>query len=124
VLRNLGRDGAAPLSELLARQREWSGAAEALARHAEANLPAAPAPLDADAQQTVLRLAAFLTLAEDEAGLGRLRARFGAQMAATPMAAAFATVTGPGGGNSADLRRLRAEIAQARSLPQQLRALR
>jgi hypothetical protein len=124
VLRNLGRDGDAPLSELLARQREWAGAAEALARHADANLPAAPAPLDADAQQTVLRLAAFLTLAEDEAGLTRLRARFGAQMAATPVAAAFATVTGPGGGNSPDLRRLRAEIAQARSLPQQLRTLR
>lgn len=124
VLRGMGPEGAAPLADLLAARQDWAGAAQALAQHVTATLPPAPAPLDTDARQMLLRLGAFYTLAGDEAGLRSLRESQGPRMAGGPLAEAFAAVTGSTRGGVTDLARLRQEVALARALPEQLRALR
>lgn len=71
-------------------RRDWAAAAAALARRLEGRLPAAPAPLAREQQESVLRLAAALVLAGDEAALAALRTRVGGRMGEGPHAAAFA----------------------------------
>lgn len=112
VLRGLGPEGAPRLVELLAGAGDWPGAAEALA----ALLPA-EGPLSAEGRRDALRLASFRTLADDGAGLARLAEQFGPRMRGGDFAEAFATLTTQGGD-------ARQEIARARALANELRALR
>ena len=53
------------------------------------------APLDADEQADVMRAEVGYALSGDQLGLGRLRERYAAAMAATPDARAFAVVSAP-----------------------------
>ncbi|WBV44581.1 hypothetical protein [Pseudoroseomonas cervicalis] len=122
ALRGVGPAGAARLADLLAAQQDWPGAADALAAHAAATLPAAPAPLDAGQRQMLLRLAAFRALAGDEARMAELRTAYGARMRGGPLAEAFATLTTPPPGPDApELQRLRQELAMGRALSDALR---
>lgn len=125
ALRGLGAAGAARLATLLAERKDWTGAAAALARHAAASLPAAPAPLDEAQRRLLLRLAAYQALAGDEAGLAALRASYGPRLAGGPLAEAFSALAAeaprPG---LPDLDRLRREVAMGQALSEQLRSLR
>ncbi len=89
-------DAKAADAALLGR-RDWAGAAQVLRRHLDARLPAAPVPLDREHQEAVLRLAAALTLAGDDAGVAALRGRVAERMGEGPHGAAFARLvaTGP-----------------------------
>ena len=71
-------------------RRDWGAAAQALRTRLDVRLPAAPAPLDRDGREAVLRLAAALTLAGDDAALLALRERFADRMGEGPHAEAFA----------------------------------
>lgn len=122
VLRGLGHEGAAPLAELLAETQDWSGAATALASHMERSMPA-DGPLDDAARRDLLRMAAFLALAGDQVGLDALRDRYTARLPAGAFTEAFAALASRSTG-ALDLPRLRAEIAGARALQAQSRALR
>ncbi len=122
-LQALGDAGAAPLSDLLAEAQEWPAAAAAGARVLLA-LPAAPAALDAAQQRTLLRQAALLVLAGDEAGLAVLRTAQGGRLPAGPLAEGFAALTAESLKGLADLPRLAREQQLFRNLPRRLEALR
>jgi hypothetical protein len=122
-LQELGDAGAAPLADLLAEAQDWPGAAAAGAR-ALAALPAAPAPLDTAQQRALLRQAAVLVLAGDEAGLAALRAAHGAQFSEAALASAFAALTAESLKGLADLPRLAKEQQLFRRFPGRLEALR
>jgi hypothetical protein len=77
-------------------RRDWAAAARVLGRHLDARLPAGPAPLDAGQQEAVLRLAAALALAGDDAAFAALWARVAGRMGEGPHAAAFARLVGAG----------------------------
>ena len=70
-------------------RRDWATAAQTLQRHLDARLPAAPAPLDWEHREAVLRLAAALSLAGDETGVAALRGRVADRMGEGPHAEAF-----------------------------------
>jgi hypothetical protein len=122
VLRALGPDGAAPLSELLAETQDWTGAASALASHMERSMPV-DGPLDDAARRDLLRMAAFLALAGDQTGLDALRDRYAPRLPAGAFTEAFAALATRSTG-ALNLPRLRDEIAGARALQNQARALR
>lgn len=122
VLRALGPDGAAPLSELLAEAQDWTGAATALASHMERSMPA-EGPLDDSARRDLLRMAAFLALAGDQTGLDALRDRYAPRLPAGAFTEAFAALASRSTG-ALNLPRLREEIAGARALQNQSRAQR
>lgn len=124
ILDSLGPAGAASLAELRAAQRDWDGAAAALARHLEAVLPAAPAPIPDDRQREVTQLAAYLALAGDTQALDALRARYALRMGEGPLAESFALLTGDAMRGMADLPRLARELEMLRLLPARLEALR
>ncbi len=121
-LEALGEAGAVPLSELLAEAQDWPAAAAAGAR-ALAALPSAPTVLDADQQRAVLRQAAMLVLAGDEAGVGALRP-LAARLPAGPVAEGFAALTAESLKGLVDLPRLAREQQLFRNLPRRLEALR
>lgn len=83
-----GAVAAAKAGAALSR-RDWAGAAQALREQLEARLPSAPAALDREQQEAVVRLAAALTLAGDAAGVAALRERFADRMGEGPHAEAF-----------------------------------
>jgi hypothetical protein len=112
ALRPVGRSGAAALAELHAAEQDWPAAAAALRQHLGA-LPPAPAPLDSDTRQSLLRLGAFLALAGDEPALAALREAVGTRMAGGPLADTFAALVA-GRPDSAVLARLRHEMAELR----------
>ncbi len=90
--------GAGPVAEAGSAlgRRDWASAAQALRAHLDSRLPAAPAPLDGEHQEAVLRLAAALTLAGDDAAVAALRDRVSGRMGEGPRAEAFARlVAGP-----------------------------
>ncbi|NGM21739.1 hypothetical protein G3576_17075 [Roseomonas stagni] len=122
VLRALGPDGAAPLAELLAEGQDWAGAAAALNEHMARSMPAEGA-LDDAARRDLLRMAAFLALAGDQAGLDALRDRYAPRLPAGAFTEAFAALASRSTG-TLNLPRLREEIAGARALQNQSRALR
>ncbi|ONG54447.1 hypothetical protein BKE38_10175, partial [Pseudoroseomonas deserti] len=125
ALRNMGPAGAARLADLLAAQQDWGGAADALSAHAAALLPAAPAQLNPAQRQLLLRLAAFRTLAGDEARIAQLRDSYGSRMAGGPLGDAFATLTAPpASAGTPELQRLRQEVALSRALSKELQTLR
>ncbi len=122
VLRALGPDGAAPLAELLAETQDWTGAATALAEHMQRSMPA-EGPLGDAARRDLLRMAAFLALAGDQAGLDALRDRYAPRLPAGAFTEAFAALASRSTG-ALNLPRLRDEIAGARALQNQARELR
>ena len=121
-LEALGEAGAAPLSELQAEAQDWPAAAAAGARVLAA-LPPVPAVLNADQQRSLLRQAAFLVLAGDEAGLAALRP-LAARLPAGPLAEGFGALTAEALKGLADLPRLSREQQLFRNLPRRLEALR
>ncbi|WP_431270160.1 hypothetical protein [Dankookia sp. P2] len=123
ALRALGPAGGEALSQLLAEQSDWPGAAAALDAHLAATLPAAPAPLDDEQRRLLLRQAALLALAGDEAGLAGLRDA-AARMGEGPPADAFRLLTADPLRGLADLPRLQRELQLFRNLPSRLEALR
>ena len=80
----------AATAEAALGRRDWAAAAQALGRHLDARLPAAPAPLGREQQEAALRLAAALVLAGDDAALAALRERVADRMREGPHAEAFA----------------------------------
>jgi hypothetical protein len=123
-LQALDAAGAEPLAEILAEAAEWPGAAAALARHLRATLPPPPATLDPAQQRLLLRQAALLALAGDEAGIATLRAEHAARLEGSAVAPAFAALTADQLRGLADLPRLQRELEVFRSLPGRLEALR
>ncbi|MBL6076676.1 hypothetical protein JMJ56_01580 [Belnapia sp. T18] len=123
-LKALGSAGAAALSQLLAERQDWAGAAAALADHLRAALPAAPAPLEEPQQRLLLRHAAMLALAGDEAGLVALRRSYVPRLPEGALAAAFALLTADQLRGLADLPRLQKELLLFQTIPPWLEALR
>ena len=121
LLRGLGLPGADLVAELLAEAQDWPGAAAAFGELVAA-LPAGP--LEAEPQRLVLRAAAAALLAGDEARSSALAARFTERMAETPLALAFARLTGDPGTALAELPRLTRELDLFRNPPTRLEALR
>lgn len=117
ALRALGPAGDLALSEVLGEARDHAGAAEALARHLERVTPPPPAPLPAPLQRQVVRLAAHLALAGEEAALAPLRARFSARLSEPALAQALDALTTDPVRGLADLPRLARELDLFRSLP-------
>ncbi|TDH61941.1 hypothetical protein E2C06_14445 [Dankookia rubra] len=124
ALRALGPAGGEALSQLLAEQADWAGAAAALDAHIGAALPASPAPLDDAQRRLLLRQASLLALAGDESGLAALRDAAGARMGEGPPAEAFRLLTVDPLRGLADLPRLQRELQLFRNLPSRLEALR
>ncbi len=91
-----GASAAAAEAQAALERRDWAAAARALRAHFDARLPAAPAPLDREQREAVLRLAAVLTLAGDDAAAAALRDRIAGRMGEGAQAEAFARlVAGP-----------------------------
>jgi hypothetical protein len=124
VLQALGLAGAEPLSELLVEAQDWSGAAVALRPHLRAALPAAPAPLAEQHRRLVLRQAAILALAGEDAALAALRAEHAARMQGGALAEAFTLLTADPLRGMGDLPRLQRELQLFRNFPMRLEALR
>lgn len=124
ILDQLGPAGAVALSELRAGQRDWGGAARALSGHLDAALPAAPAPIGADDQRDIVRLAAYFALAADAGGLVALRERYAARMDAGALAESVTLLTADPVRGAADLPRMARELDILRELPGRLEALR
>lgn len=112
----LGAEGDLPLSGILAAARDHAGAAIALARHLDRTDDTAPLP--AEAQREVLRLAALRILAGEEDQLPALRARYAARMTEAPFKAGFDALTSDPVRGLADLPRLARELDLFRSLPE------
>ena len=121
-LKALRPDEAEALSQLLVERQEWAGAAAALAEYLRTALPAAP--LGEARHRLLLRQAAMLALAGDEAGLATLRKDFASRLPDGPMAAAFALLAAEHLRGLADLPRLQRELLLFQSIPPGLEALR
>ncbi|MDB5371625.1 MAG: hypothetical protein JWP04_267 [Belnapia sp.] len=124
ALRGLGPVGLETLSQLLADQQDWAGAAAAFGPHLALTLPVAPAALNEQQRRLILRQATLLALAGDEAGLADLRGEFAARLQDGPLAEAFALITAKQLRGLADLPRLQRELQLFRSMPSRLEALR
>jgi hypothetical protein len=124
ALRALGPAGGEALSQLLAEQADWAGATAALDAHLAASLPASTAALDDRQRRLLLRQAALLALAGDEAALGALRGSHASRMGEGPLADAFTLLTADPLRGLADLPRLQRELQLFRNLPTRLEALR
>ena len=124
ALRTLGPAGAEPLSQMLIELQDWAGAAAAFAGVLQASLPPAPAPLDESQRRLVLRQAAMLVLAGDDAALAAWRGDFAPRLQGGPLAEAFTLLTADPQRGLADLPRLQRELQLFRSMPSRLEALR
>lgn len=124
ALRALGPAGGEALSDVLAEQADWPGAAAALEAHLAASLPASPTALGDAQRRLLLRQATLLALAGDDAALAALRVAQAARMGEGPLAEAFALLTADPLRGLADLPRLQRELQLFRSLPARLEALR
>ena len=100
------------------------GAAAALGAHIAAVLPVAPAPLDVERQRLLVRQAAMLALAGDDAGLAALRAAHADRLRDGALHGAFTLLTGDPLRGLGDLPRLQRELQLFRGLPSRLEALR
>jgi len=124
ALKALGPPGDETLSEILAEAREFAAASAGLSRHLAASVPPVPATLTDSLQRLVLRNAALLAMAGDEAGLAAHRERYGARMSRPELASAFQALTADPVKGLADLPRLARELNLFRSFPQSLEPLR
>ncbi len=123
-LRALGPAGAEEASQLLAQRQDWGAAAAALEAAVRPMLPAPPAPLDEAQLRLLVRQAAMLALAGDEARLAALRAQFAGRLSNGPLAAAFVLLTAEHLRGLADLPRLQRELLLFQTIPARLEALR
>jgi hypothetical protein len=116
------------LSEVLAARQDWNGAAQALSRHVAASLPPAPTPLEPAHRDLLVRLAAFASLAGDEAMLAALRRDYTPRMRTSPQAGAFTAMTGGDAprtpGAPPALSQQQRELLAAQRLQEQLRNVR
>jgi hypothetical protein len=127
ALAALGKDQSRDADRLRAdvywKTKSWQDAARTFERLVD--VPADGAKLDKKSAQIVLNWAAALTLAGDQAGIARLRDRFGAAMAATPSANAFRLIASDDSGGGSDDPRERArriaEIGELKSFAGELR---
>ncbi|MGK7868704.1 hypothetical protein [Falsiroseomonas sp. E2-1-a20] len=117
--RAAGPAAAAELATLLEEKQDWPGAAAALRQHLDAVAPPPPAPLLAEHQPLVARLAALLTLAGDDSALAALRAEEQGRMGGT-LSDAFTLLTADRVAGLSDLPRLGRELDVARGLPSRL----
>lgn len=124
TLRVLGPPGDEALSEVLGEARDFAGAAAALSRHLATSAPDAPVPLPEPLQRLVLRNAALLAMAGDEAGLLAHKARYLARVTRPELSSAFEVLTADPVRGLADLPRLQRELNLFRSFPQSLEPLR
>lgn len=127
VLRQSQTPDPLTLSEMLASRQDWRGASQALLRHVTATVPAAPAPLLPAHQDLLVRVAAFASLAGDEAMLDALRRDFAPRIGTSPQASAFMAMTEASpsraqGGPSASLSRQQRDLLAVQRLQEQLRA--
>lgn len=119
-----GLPGAAEArADIAAAAGDWAEAARALAELAELQLPPTDRALDEPQRRLLVRLAAAAALAGDTATLSSLAATRGAQMANGPFAEPFRLLTAEPVSSAADLPRLAAELAAARSLPRSIAAI-
>lgn len=93
----------------------WQDAAEQLERM-YANRWSDPVELRGDEQQDLLRMAIGYSLAGDEVGLGRVRAKYQTKMAETAQATAFDSVTQPINSQGFDFRAVAAQVASVDTL--------
>ncbi|MBI3451783.1 MAG: hypothetical protein HY057_02920 [Rhodospirillales bacterium] len=92
------------------RAQDWPQAAAALGRLA-GDPPAGAAPAPDNQARQIIHMAVALALAGDEAGLGRLRERFGAPMDETPFKDVFRVLASERGGPVADVRQIANRVA-------------
>ena len=109
---------------MLIELQDWISAAAAFAGHLRDVLPPAPAPLDDAQRRLVLRQAALLVLAGEEAALAAWRGDFASRLQGGPLAEAFTLLTADQQRGLADLPRLQRELQLFRSMPSRLEALR
>jgi hypothetical protein len=95
--------------------QRWTAAGQASEALAGQSF-AAFAPLDDTQRQDVLRAAVAFVLANDRAGVERLRVRFGPKMADSKDARSFAVVVGETNPSSPDMRAMVRQVASADSL--------
>lgn len=123
LLSELGDDGAEALAEIRAAAQDWLGAASAMMNHIDANVPPAPAPLDATMRRDLARAAAYAAMANETATIAQLRDTYSVRMQGGPLAEAFTLLTGESLRGVQDLPRLQREISQLRLLPERLGGL-
>ena len=104
------RDADRLRADIYWKGKDWKEAAKTLSRLA--GPPAVDGKLDAETGRIVVSLAAALTLADDQAGLGRLRAQYGDAMGSTGFAGAFRVLAGSGADANADPRTFASQVAQ------------
>jgi hypothetical protein len=122
ALEALGPAGHVARVRLLAEERRWADAADALAAHL-ASAPAA-GPLPEPLAQEAVRLAAFAALAGQDDRLAALRVRFAGRLPQGPLSTAFDLLSADAMSGVADLPRLARELEILRDLPGLLEPLR
>lgn len=96
-------------AEISWKMEEWMGAAQALGRLA-GEPPAGDAVISEEQANRVLRYAAALALAGDQAGLDGVRAKYGAAMAKGPLKDVFPVIASDAAGRMADVRDIAARL--------------
>ena len=120
----LGAAGDEALAEFLADRRDFAGAAAALGRHLDRRLQGQVAPLEPGILRAIVRHAALLALAGDNAGLGRIRTARSALLLGSVAAAPFQLLTTDPLRGLADLPRFHTELELFRAMPSRLESLR
>jgi hypothetical protein len=109
-------------ADILEEARDWRQAERALADYADKTVPTAGSLNDAQ-RRTLLRLAGATAQAGDPAALAALRQREGKRMEGGPLGDMFRLLTSGPVQSSTDLSRVGREIALARGLPADLKAM-
>ncbi len=123
LLEELGSAEAdAARADILEEARDWRQAERALADYAGKTVPAAGSLNDAQ-RRTLLRLAGATAQADDPAALAGLRQREGKRIGGGPLGDMFRLLTSGPIQGSADLGRAGREIALARGIPADLKAM-